>query len=251
MEIPILYEDSDIVGINKPVGVLVHPDGKSSEETISDWLQKQYSDIKGVGEPLTLSGGEIIERPGIVHRLDRDTSGVLIAAKNQKAFLNLKGQFASRRIHKVYNAFVYGELKEEKGIIDKAIGRHSKDFRLRTAERGARGTMREAVTEYTVLARNKEASYVEVRPQTARPHQIRVHFKAIQHLLVCDPLYAPKKKCILGFKRVALHASKISLSLPSGEDVHIKAPPPPDFECAYSVLTGAISDCACSKAVVQ
>jgi len=129
-------------------------------------------------------------------------------------------------------AFVYGVLKESTGVIDRPIGKSRKDFRLRSAQRGARGELREAVTAYTVLKQGGVATYVEVRPKTGRTHQIRVHFKAIHHPVVCDKLYAPKHKCILGFTRLALHASSITFSLPGGVAVTAEAPLPRNFRQA-------------------
>ncbi|MBU4479936.1 RluA family pseudouridine synthase, partial [Patescibacteria group bacterium] len=223
MKIKIIYEDKNIVVINKPAGLVVHSDGKTQEPTVADWVLKNYPETENVGEPLILSSGEIIKKPGIVHRLDRDTSGILLVAKNQKSFLFLKEQFQNRTIQKSYRAFVYGEMKNDEGIIDRPIGRSSGDFRKWSAQRGARGKMREAITEYKVLKRGSGFSFVEVNPKTGRTHQIRVHFKAINYPIVFDKLYAPKKNVLsstshnLGFDRLALHAYSLEFNLPSGE----------------------------------
>ncbi len=142
--------------INKPAGLVVHADGRTEEATVVDWILETYGeDIKEVGEPITLKTGEILYRPGIVHRIDRDTSGVLVIAKNQKAFEHLKQQFQDRYVEKTYNAFVYGEMKEEEGTIDRPIGKSTQDFRMWSAQRGARGELRDAVTEYKLLAKLK------------------------------------------------------------------------------------------------
>ena len=235
----IVYEDKDILVINKPAGLVVHLDGKTKERTLTAWILRHYPAISGVGEALTLSNGEVIERPGIVHRLDQETSGIMIIARNQGTFLMLKEQFQSRSLEKRYNAFVYGEFKEKNGVIDRSIGKSRSDFRRRSAQRGARGDLRSAVTEYRVLAGTKEASFMEVIPKTGRTHQIRVHFKAIHHAVVCDKLYAPKQDCILGFKRLALHARTLTLTLPSGERQMFEAPLPSDFENALTFLKKA------------
>ncbi len=236
MKIPILYEDKDVVVINKPAGLVVHPDGKTKEKTLVDWILKKYPKIKNVGEPILLSDGMKILRPGIVHRTDRDTTGVLIIAKNQKAFEFLKGQFKNRKVHKVYQAFVYGDLKEERGMIDRPIGRSSNDFRKWTAQRGTRGEMREAVTYFKVLGKKDDITFVEAIPKTGRTHQIRVHFGSINHPLVQDKLYATdfflQKKQQLGFKRTALHAKELEIMLPSRKLLNITAPYPEDFEKA-------------------
>jgi 23S rRNA pseudouridine1911/1915/1917 synthase len=236
MNVNILYEDDSFLLIDKPAGLITHPDGKTSEKTLCDWILDRYPHIKDVGEPLVLSNGEVIYRPGIVHRLDRETSGVLLIAKTHNAFAHFKSQFQEREAKKIYNAFVYGEMKDDGGVIDRPIGRSKKDFRLWSAQRGARGEMREAVTHYSVLLRGKGASFLEVAPKTGRTHQIRVHFKAINHPIVCDKLYAPKQECVLGFNRLALHARSLEFALPDGSRKKIEAPLPPDFVAALEEI---------------
>ncbi len=231
----IIYEDESIVAINKPTGLVVHSDGKTNEPSVVDWVLENYPETENVGEPLVLSGGTIIKRPGVVHRLDRDTSGVLLIAKNQESFLHLKEQFQSRIIPKTYKTFVYGRVKDDEGIIDRPIGRSKKDFRRWTAQRDIRGKEREAVTEYKVLKRGQDYSFVEVYPKTGRTHQIRVHFKAINYPVVCDKLYSPKRECGLGFERLALHAYSIEFSLMNGEKIKLKAELPEDFKKALDL----------------
>lgn len=228
----ILFENDDVIAVNKPTGLVVHPDGRTDERTLVDWILETHPEMKGVGEPLTLQSGEVIDRPGIVHRLDRETSGVLIIAKNQEAFLFLKSQFQNRETKKIYNAFVYGNFKEAEGVIDRPIGRSASDFRRWSAQRGAKGEMRDAITEYTVVKSIKGFSFVEARPKTGRTHQIRVHFKAIDHPVVSDKLYAPNMPKALGFERLALHARSLTIMLPGGELKSIEAPLPEDFEHA-------------------
>lgn len=243
MEIKILYEDKDLLAINKPAGLTIHGDGKTRSTssgqavpTLSDWLLEKYPHIREVGEPWTAPNGEVIYRPGIVHRLDRDTSGVLVVAKTQESFAHLKKQFQERLAKKTYRAFVYGIVKNDTGIIDKPIGRSTSDFRKWSAEFGARGELREAQTEYKVLERGKEATYVEAYPKTGRTHQIRVHLKSIGHSVVCDTLYAPKQTCILGFSRTALHAFSLEIFSLSGKPLHFEAPLPGDFVRALEIL---------------
>ncbi len=239
-DIQILYEDKDMVAVNKPAGLVVHADGRTKESNLTDWILEKYPNLKEVGEPLRLRSGqaneEIIYRPGIVHRLDRDTSGVLVIAKNQKAFENLKQQFQERTTRKTYRAFVYGEIKESEGVVDRPIARSRKDFRLWSAQRGARGEAREAVTAYQVLARTKDFSYINVEPKTGRTHQIRVHMKAINHPVVCDPLYAPKREPALGFARLALHALSIEIASVKGKKILIEALLPADFLKAEKLM---------------
>jgi 23S rRNA pseudouridine1911/1915/1917 synthase len=248
MNIEILFEDKNYLVLNKPAGLIVHADGKTEEPTLVDWLLEKYPEMKDVGEPWTSPQGQTIYRPGIVHRLDRETSGVLIIAKTQESFEDLKKQFQNREIEKTYNAFVYGKMEEEDGVIDRAIGRSNKDFRMWSAQRGARGELREAITVYKVLetgrpldeARGKVAaegySYLEVRPKTGRTHQIRVHLKAINHPVIGDSLYAPKRDFALGFERLALHARSLAFKNLEGKELIIEAPLPEDFERGLAEL---------------
>ena len=236
VNIPILYEDENIIAINKPAGLVVHFDGRTKEPNVADWLLEKYPETKKVGEPIKLSNGEEIIRPGIVHRIDRETSGVLLLAKNQKSFEFLKKSFQDRLIEKTYHAFVYGEMKNDDGVIDRPITRSRKDFRLWSAQRGGRGEARDAVTEYKVLKRNKGFTFVEANPKTGRTHQIRVHFKAINHPIICDSLYAPKRESALGFERLALHAHTIEFDNSKGKRLKITAPYPADFEKAIKEI---------------
>lgn len=229
----ILYEDDFVIAINKPAGLVVHPDGKTVETSVSDLILKDRPEMEAVGESWTNPESVTIPRPGIVHRLDRDTSGVLIIAKTQDCFENLKSQFQNHKIKKTYHAFVYGNVKNDEGIIDKPIGRSAQDFRMYSAQRGAKGEMREAVTEYKTLARflkeGEQFSFLEIYPKTGRTHQIRVHLKYANHPIVSDKLYAKGKPQALGFTRTALHSSSIVFALPDGQQKEIKASFPEDF----------------------
>ena len=144
----------------------------------------------------------------------------------------LKVQFQERTVKKVYHTFVYGNIKEDDGVIDKPIGKSNKDFRQFSAQPGSRGVQRDAVTAYRVLGRteNKEVCYVEAKPKTGRTHQIRVHMKALHHPVVCDSLYANERPCLLGLKRLALHAFSISINLPDKGEMTFSAPLPAEFE---------------------
>ena len=135
MEPTILYEDDELVAINKPAGMMTHPDGHSSEETVSDWFLARYPHAHDVGEQQTLVNGTVITRPGIVHRLDKETSGVLLLAKTKAAHARLKELFKNRDIQKTYVAFTYGVPKGRIGTINLPIGRSRRDFRLRSARR--------------------------------------------------------------------------------------------------------------------
>lgn len=256
MKLKILYEDKNILVIDKPSGLSVHADAhtKNNEKTISDLVLEYDPKIEKVGEPMAIEyKGEVlkIKRPGIVHRLDRETSGVLLIARNQKTFLFLKEQFQKHTIQKKYLTFVYGFVSDPKaslltgkrGIIDVPIGRSQKDIRAYTAGRGARPPLREAITEYLVLNRfsdtegknfnqDNKFSYLEVYPKTGRTHQIRVHMRYINHPVVSDPIYRGNKDMALGMKRLALHASSIKFKLINGEEKTVESPLPADFKKA-------------------
>lgn len=238
-EIQVLLEKDDWVVLNKPAGLVVHADGRTTESTLVDWLLEQYPELAGVGESMFVKNGDMeveIARPGIVHRLDRDTSGVMVVARNQAAFDIMKKKFQEREINKTYLAFVYGQPKEDEGTVDAPIGRSPKDFRRWSAQPGARGMLREAVTDWRILARLGNVSHegfslMEFQPHTGRTHQIRVHAKYMHHPIVSDPLYAGKRKPALVFKRQALHARRITFAW-GGEEVIAEAPLPADFEMA-------------------
>ncbi len=234
MEIQILYEDADVVAVNKPAGLVVHSDGRTTEPTLADWVLRTYPETIGVGEPNRTEKGETVLRPGIVHRLDRETSGVMLVAKTVAGFDALKSQFQDHAIEKIYHAFVCGEMKTKKGTIDRPIGRSTKDFRMWSAQRGARGEMREAVTDYVVAGIGHGYSLVHAMPRTGRTHQIRVHFKAISYPLVADSLYAPGRENTLGFTRLALHSSQITFTDRRGQKQTVSAPYPEDFERAVA-----------------
>ncbi len=249
MNLPIIFQNKNYVIVNKPAGLVVHYDGKTKEPNVTDWVIENFPQASEVGEPTTLSSGEIIKRPGIVHRIDRDTSGALVIALTQEAFLHLKTHFQSREVKKTYHAFVYGNVKKDEDTIDRPIGRSKKDFRLWSAQRFARGELREAITDFTVLARGRgsvgtpkpgdEVTFLEAKPHTGRTHQIRVHFKAINHPVICDKLYAPKRDSLLGFKRLALHARSIEFKDLDGKVISAIALYPEDFERAVKLLAKA------------
>ncbi len=239
MEIEILFKNDDVVVINKPVGLMVHPDGFSDEDTLVDWFLSRTPQASGVGEIQLSQKGEPLERSGIVHRLDKETSGVMILAKNQEAFEHLKKQFHDRLVQKEYRAFVYGPIRERWGSINRPIGRSSKDFRLRSAQHGAKGEMREASTDWECIGtgryKDEPFSYMKLKPKTGRTHQIRVHLQALGKPIVGDTLYAKseiKESNNLDFERLALHAHILEILLPNGEDKRFIASLPQIFEDA-------------------
>ena len=238
-----LYEDDHVVVIAKPAGLMVHPDGRSKEKTVVDWVKRHYPETKGVGEVFVFEESgktKQILRPGIVHRLDKSTSGVLLICKTEEAFRKLKAQFKNHLVKKTYRAFVWGHIKHDTGIIDEPITRSKSDFRARTVpnpfDEDSRGTEREATTRYKVLERlifkHKDEklpiTYVELLPLTGRTHQLRVHCKSIRHPIIDDVLYGPEGKPeILG--RTALHAFKLSFVSPKQGPQTVECPLPEDF----------------------
>ncbi len=238
-EIRVLFEDTDCMVINKPAGIKVHGDGRDEERTVVDWFLERVPSARGVGEPGFAQNGSPLERSGVVHRLDRETSGVLILAKTHEGFVHLKEQFHDRLVKKEYRAIVYGTLKEKWGTINRPIGRSGKDYRLRSAERGARGTIRKATTDWELIGQSETHAYLRLYPKTGRTHQIRVHLKAIGKPIVHDELYATPRLLegdTLGFSRLALHAYALTLVLPSGEERTFIAPLPLEFEEATTAI---------------
>lgn len=241
----IIFENDDVLVINKPVGLMVHADGHNKDETVVDWFLERIPEARGVGELGKSNKGEELERSGVVHRLDRDTSGVMILAKTQDAFEHLKSQFHDRRVKKEYRAFVYGRMNEKWGTVLRPIGRSSKDFRLRSAQRGAKGILRDAVTDWELIGQGEYEgepfAYVKLLPKTGRTHQLRVHLKAIDRPIVGDELYSGKKReqsNNLGFTRLALHAHTLELILPDGSQGRFVAPVPIEFDRAADRIAG-------------
>lgn len=232
MELPVLYEDLDVVAVAKPAGLITHSDGRTKEETAEDWFNERYP------EAAALSTTERVA--GYVHRLDRDTSGVLVFAKNPAAYVFLRKAFHDREVQKTYLAFTYGAPKEKTGVIDFDIGRSRQDFRLRSAQPKAKGHLRDALTRYEVVGESGDYALMKMSPETGRTHQIRVHLKAIHHPIISDPLYAPNHTSALGITRLGLHAYQIDLPLPKGGRTTITAPVPPDLAPALAHF-GAIS----------
>lgn len=218
--------------------MMVHPNGKvvGKEQVLTEWLSANYPEVAGVGGDLIVSGGNRFPRNGVLHRLDRETSGVILIARNQKAFDFFQKQFLDREIKKKYRAVVFGEPKTDAGTIDLAIGRSRRDFRKWATGKEARGTMRQALTRFRKIISNEKFSLLELEPETGRTHQIRVHLSAIGNPIVGDKLYSPKESCALGFKRLALHAESVSLKLPNGRLINIKAPFPNDFQNAIEQI---------------
>jgi 23S rRNA pseudouridine1911/1915/1917 synthase len=237
MDIAILYEDDQLIAVNKPEGLMVHNTGHSTEPTLADWFLSHTPSAKDVGEPQLSQKGEPLERSGIVHRLDTDTSGIIVLAKTQESFVHLKQQFHDRLVKKEYRAFVYGAVRERWGTIDRPIGRSNKDFRLRSAQHGARGLLRPSVTLWECIGQGRHEdqafSYMKLMPKTGRTHQLRVHLQAIGRPIVHDTLYGKaemEKSNNLGLTRLALHAHMLEITLQDGQTQRLIAPLPQSFE---------------------
>jgi 23S rRNA pseudouridine1911/1915/1917 synthase len=207
--IPVLYEDKDCVVINKPVGLLTHSKGAfNPEPTVASWLSSQVKGMSG-------------ERAGIVHRLDRATSGVMICAKTPDALSWLQKQFSTRKVKKAYVAIVEGELTLPEAIIDMPIERHPK--KPQTFRVGSNG--KQAMTAYKVLQTTSERSLIELRPTTGRTHQLRVHLAHIKHPIIGDTFYRGKTA-----DRLFLHALSLEITLPNRERKTFTSPLPEEFK---------------------
>ena len=231
----ILYEDSHILAVDKPADLMVHGDGKVRDPvlpTVADWFASQHPDSRSVGEePITTKEGTTIERPGIVHRLDRDTSGVMLLAKTQNGYDHLKSQFMDRVVEKTYTAICYGHLKQDSYVVETEIGRSKTFGRWTAITKAMRGKEREAITAIAVLNRfSKDGSpysLVQAKPKTGRTHQIRVHLQYLNYPIVADALYAGKRNDPdhnLGLTRHALHASEISFADLTGTKQTVQSP---------------------------
>lgn len=216
--------------MDKPAGLIVHSDGRTEEPSVAQWLIERYPAQKGIGEPWISPQGEVVPIAGLVHRLDRTTSGVLIAAKTPEMYAYLKNELKERRVKKVYRAYVYGHMESDEGRIVAEIMRSSEVPKRWYARPCEESDARAAITEWRLIKKLEEpVSYIEARPLTGRTHQIRVHLASIGHPIVADHLYAVERPAVLGFTRPALHAYSVSFTSPRGERTTYIAPLPPDF----------------------
>jgi 23S rRNA pseudouridine1911/1915/1917 synthase len=217
IDIEIVYEDKDIAVISKPQGMVVHPAAGNYSGTLVNALLFKCSELSGIN-------GEI--RPGIVHRIDKDTSGLLVVAKNDMAHRGLAAQIKEKTASRVYRAIVHGNIKTEEGTINAPIGRHPTERKRMAVVTGGR----DAVTHFRVLERFGGYTYIEARLETGRTHQIRVHMTYIGHPLAGDPVYGVKKEKFQ-LAGQALHAIQLALKHPrTGEPMEFNAPLPKYFE---------------------
>jgi 23S rRNA pseudouridine1911/1915/1917 synthase len=236
---PIAYEDEHIVVVDKPKGMVTHPGNGIHSGTLANALAGRYKNLSDVNGPL---------RPGILHRLDKDTSGLLVVAKNNAAHLNLAKQLEAREIKRIYHALSWREAAEPSGIIDQAIARNPRD----PLKMGVHAEGKRAVTHYRVLAYYQFATYFELELETGRTHQIRVHLAHIQHPVVGDPLYGGRAayldriqpihhpfatKLLSFFSSQALHAHRLTFAHPvTGERMEFTSPLPPEIVEALAFL---------------
>ena len=222
----VVYEDADVIVVNKPVGMVVHPAPGHPDGTLVNALLYHCKD--------SLSGINGEKRPGIVHRIDRDTSGLLIAAKNDKAHLALAAQLQDHTLFRQYHAVVIGGFREDSGTVDAPINRHPTDRKRMAVCRPGEG--REAVTHWQVVDSHDGYSHITCRLETGRTHQIRVHMAHTGHPLLGDVVYGNKKPCP-GLAGQCLHAAKLTFVHPStNEEMTVEAPLPEWFENTLSKL---------------
>ncbi|MGE7880774.1 RluA family pseudouridine synthase [Bacillus sp. NPDC094077] len=222
MNLEIYYEDADVLVVNKPRGMVVHPAPGHTSGTLVNGLMHHCTDLSGING---------VMRPGIVHRIDKDTSGLLMVAKNDMAHESLVNQLVAKTVTRRYKAIVHGVIPHDKGTIDAPIGRDKKERQSMTVDENGKN----AVTHFQVLERFKDFTLVECRLETGRTHQIRVHMKYIGYPLAGDPKYGPKKT--LDMNGQALHAGILGFDHPrTGEYIEFEAPIPEVFEEALNIL---------------
>ena len=232
MKIEIIYKDENVLVIDKPSGIVVCPEESIREKTLIDLLLEKYPDLKNAGKA---------PRHGIVHRLDKDTSGILLVAKNDKSLIFLQKQFKDKRVEKGYTALVVGNIKSEKGTIKTLIGRAPKNRKKQkvylATEPGSKGK-REAITGYKVRKKFKDYTLLEVFLKTGRRHQIRCHFSYLGHPITGDKKYGFKNQpCPKGLNRQFLHAGYLKIELPNGETKKFNSELPNDLQKTLENLT--------------
>ena len=236
MELKILYEDKNLLAIDKPAGITVFPEKLTTEKTLIDYLLENFPNLKNVGKP---------PRYGIIHRLDKETSGILLVAKNDKSLEFFQKQFKERKVVKKYLALVVGNLKIKEGKIETLIGRSPKDRRKQKVyllgEPKSKGK-REAITFYRLLKRFKNYDLIEIETKTGRKHQIRTHLSYLGHPVAGDKLYGFKnQKNPKNLNRLFLHSHYLKIKLPNGKEKEFKSGLPKDLVKTLENLKGIYS----------
>ena len=209
----IIYEDSCLIGVNKPSSLVVHPGPGHEKDTLANGLIHRYKNLPDLPDPT---------RPGIVHRLDKGTSGVILVARTEEAYFDLKSQFKNREVEKEYLALVEGRFEEKSGLIDAPVGRSTKDKTKMKVRLGGK----ESKTEFSVIEEFEDATLLRVKPLTGRTHQIRVHMDYIDHKIVGDSYYGGPPG-----ERLMLHASRLTVRHPEkGTKISLEAKPPEEFD---------------------
>ena len=225
-----IYEDSNIIVINKPAGLITHQKNIDDKQpSVVDWVIQNYTELKDIGEPFIASGAEVT-RAGIVHRLDKDTSGLMIIAKNNETFFYFKHLFQTRKIKKHYLALVHGQPKNITGIISSPLGRIG--MKRTTKIIGKKMIdQKEAETEYKTIKNYGHFALLELTPKTGRTHQLRVHINSIGHPIAGDPVYGFKKlPPPPGLNRLFLHAYKLEFITPDGRALTLETDLPEDLQ---------------------
>ncbi len=223
MDLDIYYEDADVLVVNKPRGMVVHPAPGHVTGTLVNGLMAHCNDLSGING---------VMRPGIVHRIDKDTSGLLMVAKNDMAHESLVNQLVAKTVTRKYTAVVHGIIQHDTGTIDAPIGRDKKDRQSMTV---TKENAKQAVTHFDVIERFKDFTVVECRLETGRTHQIRVHMKYIGYPLAGDPKYGPRKT--VDFNGQLLHAGVLGFDHPrTGEYMEFTAPIPADMQSFYRFI---------------
>ncbi len=224
MNLKIIYEDKDLLVIDKPAGIIVFPEGISKAETLIEHLTKQFPELKKVGKS---------PRYGIVHRLDKDTSGILLIARDKNSLVHLQKQFKERQVRKKYIALVEGIIKENEGKIKTLLGRSPKNRKKQRVflygEPKSQGK-REAETHYRIIERFNNYTLLEIEPKTGRKHQIRCHLAWIHHPIVGDKLYGFKNQSFSSLNRHFLHANYLKIKLPNGKEKEFESELPSNLK---------------------
>ena len=236
----ILHKTKDYIILEKPAGLLVHATESSTEPTLVDWLVKKFPKIRKVSDSISLQKDDQTFRPGIVHRLDKDVSGIMLIARNQNSFEYYKQQFKLQKIHKKYTALIHGQIEQDHDTIEFEISRSAKGGRMASHPKES-GKGRQALTEFKVLKRFKKTTLVEITLHTGRTNQIRVHFMAIGHPVVGDRAYgigSYNNRFTERFelKRQFLHAYRLVFVDMEGEKIDIKTKLPDDLEAVLNQI---------------